>query len=294
MRLAHFSDIHVTVPPLSVPAELRQFKCLLGFANHYVAGRGRHFRGVEARIARLLEDVEGLAPDHALCTGDLTAMGLDAELARAAALFGGRLARPERWTVLPGNHDRYTRAGVEARHFERWFGPVCTAGAPFPHVKRFAPGVTAVLVDPSRPRLIDSSGELGAPQRRRLLEILTDASLAREYVILAIHYGLVRASGRRDRRVHRLRDDRALLALLARPEVHLDLVLHGHVHRAYRVEVAGRVAFCAGSATDLACAPPGYNVYDIDLERRTLALERRVWDPVSARYLGTSRTSRTR
>jgi 3',5'-cyclic AMP phosphodiesterase CpdA len=281
MRLAHFSDIHVTVAPHRELLELRHFKVALGTVNYFAGARFLHFKDVEARIGRLLEDAEAQGPDHVLCTGDITLMSHDEEFARCGRLFGERRHAPDRYTVLPGNHDRYTRAS-EGR-FERVFDDVFTAGQPVPFVKRLSGGVTLVLIDVARPTVFASTGRVGPRQLERLRAILTDPSLEKDYVVLALHYGLLRRTGRPDYPSHRLVDFRELIDVIDRDDVHLDLVLHGHIHKAYTVRTKRRLVVCAGSATDLAHAP-GYNVYAIDADRKSLSIERRIWDRSIARY----------
>ena len=73
---------------------------------------------------------------------------------------------------------------------------------------------------------------------------------------------------------------REALARGADRAVHVDLVVHGHVHDHYLVHSRDRTFVCAGSATDLHHA--GYNVYEIDVEKRSWKIERRVWN--GARY----------
>ncbi len=153
-----------------------------------------------------------------------------------------------------------------------------------PAVKKIHPGVTLVMVDVARPcTFTDSSGWCGPEQRKKLEAILSDASLAKEYVVVALHYGLLRAGGERDKPTHRIRDDVELMAVLDAPHAHCDLVLHGHMHRPFSVRTARRLVFGAGSATDLHLAC-GYNVYDVDLERRSVVVNRRVWDEQRATY----------
>jgi 3',5'-cyclic AMP phosphodiesterase CpdA len=283
MRLAHFSDIHVTVSPFSEPIGLLHGKRALGAVN-YMIGRFRHFAAVEQRIARLLEDADKQSVDHVLCSGDITAMSYEDEFDRCARLYGDRLGQPERHTVIPGNHDRYTAGSVEEKRFERYFG---TLGAPhgaYPALKRIAPGAVMVLLDVSRPTLYDSSGFCGAPQLSALEAILTDASLKDEYVILALHYGLLRRNGKPDRPGHRIKDWEPLIELVDREDVRVDLILHGHIHRHYEVKTKRRTIVCAGSATDLAI-DCGYNVYDIDLSTKTVSTERRVWSQAEQAYV---------
>lgn len=267
MRLAHFSDIHLSLPPLRTPARELRLKRVASAFSYYLNGRSWRFANGPARIAALLADIDAQQPDHVLCTGDLTASSLDEELAGVAALFGQR--SPERFTVIPGNHDRYVRQASGA--FERYFG-----ARTYPFMKKLG-GVVLLGIDAARPTgLTDSSGSCGDNQRAALREAL--ASLRGEFVILALHYGLLREGGGRDKRTHGLRDDRELIALLDDPALPLDLVLHGHMHMPYMVRTQRRQVICAGSATDLK-QKCGYNVYDIDMASRRVRVERRRYTP---------------
>ena len=273
MRLAHFSDIHVTHFPLAGQFALKR---LLAVGSYTVARRGAHFAGSDERIAALLADVDGQQVDHAICTGDVTGVSTEAEFAQVAAVFGPeRLRQPLRFTVIPGNHDRYVASA--AGGFEKHFGALCNGGR-FPLVKELPGEVTLVCVDAALPtNLIDSSGLIGPDQRAKLTAILTDASLRSKFVVLGFHYGLLRMNGQRDGRNHGLRDDTEMLELIDRPEVNLDLVIHGHLHRPFRIRTQRRTIVNAGSATDLHVNGAGYNVYDIDIATRRLRITRRAW-----------------
>jgi 3',5'-cyclic AMP phosphodiesterase CpdA len=145
--------------------------------------------------------------------------------------------------------------------------------------------VTLVLLDVARPTsLIDSSGLVGEAQRSTLLSILTDPSLRNRFVIVALHYGLLRMTGKRDSRSHGLRDDVELMTLLDREDVTVDLVLHGHLHRPFTIRTKRRHIVNAGSATDLhgRC---GYNVYDIEPSAHRVAITRFAWDRAAAVYV---------
>lgn len=291
VRLAHFSDIHLTVPPVGssgIPSGSEQGRAeprgagmtgkrLAGLMNYYVGGRGKHFEGAGERIERLLEDVDAAAPDHALCTGDVTQMSWPLEFETVGGLFGARLEQPERYTVLPGNHDRYTPDAVETDLFGRYFGRLAAPEGRYPAVKDLGAGVSLVLVDVTRAcSLIDSSGLVGERQLDELESVLTDASMADRFVVLAMHYGLFREDGRPDRARHGIRDYEALLALIDRPEVHLDLVLHGHMHRPYVARTQRRRIVCVGSATDLHVRG-GWHLLDLDPATKGVSIERRVW-----------------
>lgn len=280
MKLAHFSDIHVTHFPLSGRFALKR---LAAVASYTVMGRGQHFEGSDERIAALLDDVDRQGVDHALCTGDLTGVATEAEFAREAQLWGPRLRQPERFTCLPGNHDRYVR-GAEGL-FERTFAQLCNGGR-FPFVKDLGQGVSVVCLDVARPTsVIDSSGLVGERQRAALLSLLTDPSLGDRFVILALHYGLLRKEGQRDKRSHGLRDDLELMALVDRDDVKLDLIVHGHMHRPFVVKTKRRSIVNAGSATDLHVKGAGYHVYDIDAANHRVTIARRAWDRATGRYV---------
>lgn len=240
----------------------------------------------------LLDDVDAQQVDHVLCTGDLTALAFDEELTRAARVFGPRLTQPERYTVLPGNHDRYTRDAVRRRTFERAFGGV--SSATWPWVRALAPGVTLIALDVTRATApFDSSGRVGDAQLDALARHLAalppaDAIVGGAEVppggvtIVALHYGLYTKHGRPDTRAHGLRDAAELRAVLAPLERRTHLVLHGHLHDAFALADYPLHVRCAGSATDLKRAA-GYDVYTIDA--RGVAVERRVWDRAAERYV---------
>lgn len=280
MKLAHFSDIHVTHFPLSGKPALKRFAAV---ASYTLAGRGKHFQGSDERIGKLLEDVDAQGVDHALCTGDLTGVSTEAEFARVAELFGPRLQQPARYTVIPGNHDRYVHDADGL--FERHFAAV-SEGGKFPFLKHLSDTVSVVAIDVARPTsVIDSSGLCGEKQRAALEAILTDRALKGRFVILALHYGLLRSEGQRDSRPHGLRDDLELMALIDRDDVTVDLVLHGHMHRPYVVKTKRRTVINAGSATDLHVRQGcGYHVYEIDPASGRVKVSRRAWSAGPGRY----------
>jgi predicted phosphodiesterase len=270
VRIAHFSDIHVTHFPLSASFAVKR---LAAVASYSLAGRGKHFEDSDLRIEKLLADIDSLGVAHAICTGDLTGVSGQREFERVAELFGQRRFEPQRFTVIPGNHDRYVpSARID---FEKHFA---TVSGTFPFVKSIEPNVSLVCIDVTRPTsLVDSSGLVGAKQRAQLGALLCDSSLRHQFVILALHYGLLRAGGVRDARNHGLRDDLELMELIDAPDVHLDLVLHGHMHRPYVVKTKRRTVVNAGSATDLHVKDAGYNVYDINIEKKSVQISRRAW-----------------
>lgn len=282
MRIAHFSDIHVTLSPATQGVASLLGKRAAGALNYYVGGRRHHFAGVESRIAALLDDVDQQGVDHAVCTGDITQMSYEEEFRRCAALFGERLSQPERYTVIPGNHDRYTPKAVRAGWFEAAFGAVASPTGTYPFRKDVGE-VSFVGIDVARPTtLIDSSGWCGPDQLSALSHLLEGLTAENRRTVVLLHYGFFRANGQPDRPGHGIRDADALLAVIDRDDLRVDLVLHGHMHQSYAVRTARRTVICAGSATDLAHGG-GYNVYALDDDAVTVV--RRTWDISSGAFV---------
>ena len=83
IRLAHFSDIHLTARPLGWG--LRDFlsKRLTGWM-HLRLGRGRRFRDAETIVHALMDDIRECGCQHIVFSGDATTMGFESEFAAAA------------------------------------------------------------------------------------------------------------------------------------------------------------------------------------------------------------------
>lgn len=275
IRLAHYSDIHVTVPPLGQSLGALAGKRVMGTLNYYLGGRRSHFAEVEGRIGALLADIDAAGVDHALCTGDVTQMSYLVEFERLSGLYAARLQQPERHTVIPGNHDRYTHDASGERRFERALGSL--APTAYPYLKRLGPNVELICLDVARPNtLLDSSGFCAPDQLQALTALLASPERRGQFVIVALHYGFFRKGGRPDNPVHGIRNWRELLSVLVHPGHAVDLILHGHIHGAFELTVAGKRIVNAGSATDLA-HQPGYNVYSIDPVAKRVEIERRSW-----------------
>ncbi|MBX2810359.1 MAG: metallophosphoesterase [Myxococcales bacterium] len=285
VRIAHFSDIHYTLPP-SLNWQDWESKYTAGCANYYLGGRRRHFADAGARIQSLLTDVDLQSVDHAICSGDITQMARTSEFEGVAQLFGDRRLRPDRFTVIPGNHDRYTPRSVTEDRFARWFGALASPLGIYPYLKWIAnKRIALILLDVSRATGIgDSSGLCGAHQLRVLATILGSQELASACTILVLHYGFFRANGEPDRPRHGLRDYRELLSVVRARRGLVNLVLHGHLHQEFVLDSHNPVIVCAGSATDLSVRG-GWNLLRLWPERGRLVVEHREWSVSSASYV---------
>jgi 3',5'-cyclic AMP phosphodiesterase CpdA len=278
VRLAHFSDIHLSSTQMRWTARDWFSKRLTSWLNHRL-GRGRRFARAEEIVARALEDWRQRGVEHLVFSGDATAMGFEAEIRQAAESLGvGRAAIPG--LAVPGNHDYCTRSAAAAGHFERWFAPWQQGRRIGEHTYPFAQPVgPAWLIGVNSATgnrwPWDATGAVGAEQLARLQQLL--ASLGSDAVkILVLHYPICLADGRPESRFHKLRDLDALLEVAHAGGV--DIWLHGHRHHPYALERPGRAAFpviCAGAATQQGIWSHG----EYTITKNMLHAVRRVYDP---------------
>jgi 3',5'-cyclic AMP phosphodiesterase CpdA len=252
IRLAHFSDIHVEARSRWAAGDWLS-KRLTSWMNLRLLGRGARFRDAGRVLAALRADLRRRQFDHAVFSGDATALGFEEESARAAELLGvGGDALPG--LAVPGNHDYCTRRAATTGHFERHFTPWLVGerldGVTYPFAQRVGPA-WLVAVNSAVPHWwpTDATGLVGAEQLRRLEALLRGLSEGPR--VLVTHYPVRREDGRPERRGHALRDLDDLLAVARAGGV--SLWLHGHRHDAYHHAATADVPFpviCAGSATE--------------------------------------------
>jgi 3',5'-cyclic AMP phosphodiesterase CpdA len=284
VRLAHFSDVHVTAPACVWRRGDWFNKRMSAWINLRLLGRGKRFRHADRVVVALVEELRTRRFDRVLFSGDASAMGFEEELARAAHLLGVRAADALPGLAVPGNHDYCTHHSMHAAHFERYFGP-WQAGervgdAVYPFAQRVG-HVWVVGVNSSTANrwAWDASGRVGGEQLRRLEALL--ARLGPGPRILVTHYPVWLAGGRREARGHGLRDLDDLVAVAQRGGV--SLWLHGHRHTTYHhhpSEYAPFPVICAGSATQHGLW--SYSEYTLTGHR--LAVLHRVFDDPSGRF----------
>jgi 3',5'-cyclic AMP phosphodiesterase CpdA len=253
VRLAHFSDVHVTAPACAWRRPDWFNKRMSAWVNLRLLGRGSNFRHAERVLQALAEDLRRRDYDRLLFSGDATALGFEEEMVRAAALLGvGRPDLPPGLAV-PGNHDYLTPDAAAGNHYERHFAPwqqgERVGDAIYPFAQRVG-HVWLVAVNSATVNrwAWDASGRVGAEQIVRLERLLE--RLERGPRVLVTHYPVWRADGRPERRSHGLRDLDHLVAACVRGRV--GLWLHGHAHASYHSHAAPAVPFpviCAGSTT---------------------------------------------
>jgi 3',5'-cyclic AMP phosphodiesterase CpdA len=278
LRLAHFSDIHVTAPACVWRPEDWFNKRMSAWLNLRLLRRGARFRHADRVVAALSAELHSRGFHHAVFSGDATALGFEEEVARAAYLLG--LGRPGclPGLAVPGNHDYTTYHSMRSGHFERHFAPWLAGervdGEAYPFAQRAGHAwLVGVNSSTANRWAWDASGRVGGPQLERLEKLL--ARLDGGPRILVTHYPVWLAAGGRERRAHGLRDLDDLVAVARRGGV--GLWLHGHRHHAYHhtaTEFAGFPVICAGSATQRGL----WSYSDYTLTGRRLRAVARVYD----------------
>ena len=298
LTFAQLSDPH-----LSCPTPLRATDLLgkraLGYLSWRLARRHRHLAGV---LAALVQDLRAAQADHVVVTGDLTHLGLPHEFEQARRWLDALGPAPA-LSVVPGNHDAYARSEWQ-QTIGRWapffdsdpgFDSAPGAGgdaqgaAAFPSVRVRGPVVFVGLstARPSAPWL--AVGEVGSRQLDALARVLADArrrGLVR--IVLLHHPPLAETTGWRKRLV----DGARLRAVLAAQGV--ELVLHGHTHRASigSLETSTGTAAVVGVSSASAVGPEHerlarYHLYRLERqgERYQVWLSARIYEPATGRFV---------
>jgi 3',5'-cyclic AMP phosphodiesterase CpdA len=255
-RIVHLSDIHHQIDWRERSLWSSGWRGAPGRFELHGLGRLRRFQGVQDRIKRLIDLVLGHEPDHVLLTGDLTALGDEAELVHVRLLFASLIAEG-RLTVIPGNHDRYTDT-PSARRFERVFADLLRSDLPeyadaqgYPFVKLLGNRLALVGLDSTRVHSWSHYvvGRLGPRQLRALTRVLDDPRLEGRTILVLSHHGPVGPSGTFAWRESGLLDAAAFMRTLRGRTV---VVHHGHSHHRYwhRARDGAPHLFGGGSSTE--------------------------------------------
>jgi 3',5'-cyclic AMP phosphodiesterase CpdA len=223
LRFLHTSDIHLL--DLAGVGLHRYFnKRLTGGINLALRRRSAHQGSLFDRMMGLIEPLE---VERVVVTGDLTNLALEPEF----ELVKRKLeALPVPATVIPGNHDVYTRGSARAGRFEQYMAPFMEGDregdANYPFVQRFA-GVAIIGVSTAIATLpLYATGMVGQDQLARLRQILAATRQEQRARVVLVHHPPVPG-------VSKKRHD--LLDVLNFGEVlkaeGAELVLHGHEHR---------------------------------------------------------------
>lgn len=264
--LAHFSDPHIGPLPKALIRELAG-KRVLGWINWH---RGRSTAHRMDVLGALLADMREQRPDHISLTGDVVNLGLPGEYP-AARTFLEEIGAPDYLSLVPGNHDAYTRSSTERllHAFDPWMrGDGATADRVieterFPYVRRRGRvaliGLSSAI--PTGPFM--ATGRVGAIQMERLRAILTELGDEGACRVVMIHHPI----RRQDAAPTAMLLDADRLQRVLR-ETGAEVVLHGHIHTGRIHHVRGPKgpipAVCVPSASatpDRSRWPAAYNLF---------------------------------
>lgn len=296
MRIAHFSDLHVlALDGLSRTRLLN--KRFTGWVNLKLKREHKHRPAYVRAIAR---EITRAKVDHVVITGDLTNLALEQEFEATKKLLEDDLhLDAEHVTVVPGNHDLYTRGALRTRRFTTFFDHYMRSDLPdlaaeielgmFPVVKLRGPiAIIGLSSAVPRPPLM-ASGQLGKKQLAALERVLDHPEVRRRMPVVALHHPIHNPPSRMKTFVEGLWDADQLVAALHRVE-HA-LVLHGHLHNRMQraVErVTGNILAVGATSASLHHVDEhrmaGFNLYDVDAAARLANVEAHVFDPKDERF----------
>jgi 3',5'-cyclic AMP phosphodiesterase CpdA len=318
MRVAHFSDLHVLA--LDGVAWARYLnKRITGVANlalrraplDELSGVWRaaaarmprrlrkkdfHRTGYVKRVAR---EIARVGVDHVVVTGDVTNLALEPEFAAARTILEGELHMgPIDVSMVPGNHDLYTRGALRDRRFGQFFADythsdldvgVDVGPGRFPYVKLRGPcaviGLSSAVPTPP----LVASGELGAAQLEAFSRALALEEVRKRTPVVLVHHPPIPPRTARKMFMQGLRDGAELLDRMR--DVPRGLVLHGHLHKRVQSRFptrAGELLVIGATSASLHhehhARMAGFNVYEIDAAGRITSVEAHVLDPNQAAF----------
>ena len=257
--IAHLSDVHLSPVHGFTPRHWNA-KRALGFVNWTTKRRHVHLRTIADQI---VADIKRHRPDHIALTGDLINIGLPAEY-HAAAAWLASVGTPADVSLVPGNHDIYTRLGSDPGT-GRWQAYMASdewgqcaggaAGSGFPYVRRAGPVAIIGLCSAVETAPGIATGRIGADQLAAMARVLERLAAEPVLRLVLIHHPPLPGQARPR---HELSDAAAVAAAIAGSSA--DLVLHGHTHLPTNITVPrqGRRLHVLGVASASAGARRGH------------------------------------
>lgn len=238
--VAHLSDPHLGPLPKPSLASLLT-KRILGYFSWKVRRSTIHRESI---LKVLAGEIANSGVDHVVVTGDITNIALPEEFVQATRWLHS-LGDADRVSVIPGNHEAYTKISWEhsLAHWSAFMSEGGVAGdgqGLFPYVRKRGP-IAIVGVSTAEPTPpFFASGSVGRDQLDRLGAKLSELGAEGVFRIVLIHHPpFDQATVRRKR----LSDGQAFRNTIA--EHGAELILHGHTHESHRAELTtprGRAA----------------------------------------------------
>ena len=248
MKVGHISDIHWLD---TTGARATDFlnKRLSGAFN-LLAGRSKIHSKDTARLA--LETLKEKGVDHLIVAGDLSNLALPGEFSAVRDVLR-KYFDDSQMTIVPGNHDYYTRESLKAQRFEKMIyasrpGDIDLGDAsvwPFVDIRG---DVALIGLNSAQPRpWFVAAGRLGEAQLDALEKALSHPEVSSRFKIVALHHHLFQVVMTPGESLRCLEDRAQLLDICKKGGV--ALIGHGHNH-AYTFRYEAPVLICeAGSCS---------------------------------------------
>jgi 3',5'-cyclic AMP phosphodiesterase CpdA len=227
VRLAHISDLHfshLSWNPLQFFS-----KRWIGNLNLLLTRKKEY---AHQRLLLLPELFKNAAVDQVLITGDLSTTSFSKEFALAHDFIEALKASGLSVSVLPGNHDKYTKRADRDALFYQYFHScfseeeIWDLRAHNIAVRKLSPTWWLVLLDTALATHLFSSQGYFSPHTEAQLEKALEKIPENHQVILANHFPFFKGESRR---VTLLRAEQLREKILKFPNI--KLYLHGHAHR---------------------------------------------------------------
>lgn len=277
MKLGHISDLHVLKIEHPRPWQYLN-KRLVGGTNLLMKRSKSHSSSVVDRaLNRMQNDYE---VDHIAITGDLSNLALDSEFYESARILSGIPDAARRVSVIPGNHDYYTKEAAREQRFERYFAPYIRSDLPgyrgdsaYPYCHLRGDDVAIIGMNSAIPTpWLFATGRVDDEQLNVLGAMLDDPKVRHRYKVVMIHHHLLPFEHSRVEFTRRLINAKTVLEKLRRHDV--DLVIHGHNHHFSTVELpqlrgTGTLRICEAGSTSVGSYSDPYfggkfNIYHIE------------------------------
>lgn len=275
LKIGHISDLHILNMDGTRPWDFLNKRAVGGLNLLLNRSKKHSLETAQQAIESLIEqDV-----DHICVTGDLTNLALESEFNESIKLISQIPNSEERVSVIPGNHDYYTREAARTRRFERFFAPYIQSdleayqrdsGYPFCHMRGPAAIIGLKSAEPTS--WLCANGTVPKPQLEAAKALLEDPNLRDKFKIVLIHHHLLPPQDSRVEYHRRLTNAEQVLRKLRLAKT--DLVLHGHNHHFSTIELphlegTGKIRICdAGSSSVRYFERPEeggkFNIYSIE------------------------------
>ncbi|WP_437603602.1 metallophosphoesterase family protein [Sorangium sp. So ce590] len=286
MRIAHLSDLHLLSLEGAIPFRLLN-KRLTGYINLRFRRRAIH---KPHPVHAAAKEIRRLDVDHVVITGDVSNLALEREFGLVRDFLQRDLGfPPDRVSIVPGNHDAYTKGAHRSQRFSQYFAPYLRSdlpldapggrddiepgsdggGSAFPFVHLRGPvAIIGLSTAWPRPPLV-ASGRIGPVQLRALERVLSHPEVRRRTPIVLQHHPFHNPASRAKTLLEGLGDAAAEGRLLR--QVSRGLLLHGHLHRRIHrklhterghIDAVGAASASLLHESDERMA--GFNVYEVD------------------------------